>query len=141
MRKAGAFTVLEMVLVLGLVVVIMWIMGPQFGQGKQCMAEDRFWQSFRQEWQLAQMRVQLYHLPTTISYSSMTNSVDFTSDNHNRSVSLPSSLRLTAFTPIEMKADGYVCPGNRCFYSRARECRYRLVIQMARGEFDVEKEE
>lgn len=140
MRKSRAFTTLEMIIVLGLVALIMCMLGPQFGRSKQCMAEDRFWQSFRQEWRLAQTQAQLNHLPTTIFYDSTTNTLVFARDHHRRYVDLPSSLLVTSFTPVMMKTDGYVRPGTRCFYSQVRKCRYQLVVQMARGEFDVKKE-
>lgn len=50
-------------------------------------------------------------------------------------------MRVERFSPIEMQADGYVKPATQRFYSRSGRCRYRLVIQMARGEYDVKKDE
>ncbi|MDM8333846.1 type II secretion system protein [Limosilactobacillus panis] len=140
MTKQTAFTTLEMVIVLGLVAIIMLLAGPQLGHSQQCIAEQQFWQSFRQEWHWAQIQAQLTREPTTIEYVRAENAMIFRTYRHRRSVTVPNSLQVGNFLPIEMKPDGYVCPGSRWFYSQAQHCKYRLVIQMARGEFDVKKE-
>lgn len=141
MNKARAFTMLEMVVALALVTVILIFTGPLIGRSNEQVTEQRFWQSFRQQWYLAQARAQLRHQPTTITYSAATNAITFTSWRYRSTVVLPATMRVEIFSPIEMQADGYVKPATQRFYSRSGRCRYRLVIQMARGEYNVKKDE
>lgn len=141
MKRARAFTMLEMVIVLALVTVILLFTGPLIGRSNEQVAEQRFWQGFRQQWHLAQTRAHLKHQPTTISYSADTHTVAFTSWRYRFTVVVPATMRVEAFSPIEMQADGYVRPATQRFYSRSGRCHYRLVIQMARGEYDVKKDE
>lgn len=140
MRRNGAFTTIEMIIVLGLVAAIFCIVGPQIGQSNQRLAEQRFWNSFKQEWHLAQVRAQLTHQSTSVIFDPSLDALVFISHRQRRSVDLPSTLQVRKFASIEMKPDGYVRPGTRRFYSRTDHCGYRLVIQMARGEYDVKKE-
>ena len=65
----------------------------------------------------------------------------FTSWQNRTTIAVPATMRVERISPIEMQADGYVKPATQRFYSRSGLCRYRLVIQMARGEYDVKKDE
>lgn len=141
MSRAKAFTMLEMVIALALVTVILLFTGPLVSHSHEQVVEQQFWQSFRQQWHLAQTRAQLKRQPTTITYSADTNAVVFTSWQNRTTIALPATMRVERFSPIEMQAGGYVKPATQRFYSRSGRCRYRLVIQMARGEYDVKKDE
>ncbi|MGM9891960.1 type II secretion system protein [Limosilactobacillus sp.] len=140
MKRRAAFTMIEMVIVLGLVTLVVCLTGPQMKRSQQCVAEQEFWHSFRQEWHCAQTQAQLSRQSTIITYEVDENAIVFKNHQYRHLVTLPNSLQVRKFRPLEMRADGYLEPGSRRFYSRAQHCWYRLVIQMARGEFDVKKE-
>lgn len=141
MKQQSAFTTLEMIITLGLVAIIMCITGPQISRSNKQLGEQRFWQSFRQEWQAAQARAQILHQGTAIYYYPPVNAIVFKGNGEKeREVQLPTTLRVKDFSPIEMKENGYVQPGTRRFYSQIDQCNYRIVVQMARGEYDVKKD-
>lgn len=140
MKKARAFTMLEMVIVLALVTMILLFTGPSIGHSSEQVNEQRFWQAFRQQWHLAQTRAQLQHQPTTIDYLPDAHAVVFTGWRYHSTIAVPATMRVDVFSPIEMQADGYVRPTTQHFYSRSGRCHYRLIIQMARGEYDVKKD-
>lgn len=141
MSRTKAFTMIEMVVVLALITVILLFTGPLVGRSHEQVVEQRFWQSFRQQWHLAQTRAQLKRQPTTVTYSADTHTVAFTSWQKRTVIAVPATMRVESFSPIEMQIGGYVKPATQRFYSRSGRCRYRLVIQMARGEYDVKKDE
>ena len=141
MSRAKAFTMLEMLIVLALVTVILLFTGPLVSHSHEQVVEQRFWQSFRQQWYLAQTRAQLKRQSTAITYSADTNAVVFTSWRNRTTIAVPTTMRVERFSPIEIQAGGYVKPATQRFYSRSGRCRYHLVIQMARGEYDVKKDE
>lgn len=102
MSRAKAFTMLEMVIALALVTVILLFTGPLVSHSHEQVVEQRFWQSFRQQWHLAQTRAQLKRQPTTITYSADTNAVVFTSWQNRTTIALPATMRVERFSPIEM---------------------------------------
>ena len=141
MKRCHAFTTIEMIITLGLVAVIMLVAGPQVNRSNQHLSEQRFWHSFRQEWQVSRTQAQILHQGTSIYYYPPVNAIIFKGTGQKeRLVPLPSTLRIDKFTPIQMKTDGYVQPGTRRLYSQNDHATYRIVIQMARGEYDVKKD-
>ncbi|MDO4903386.1 MAG: type II secretion system protein [Limosilactobacillus sp.] len=105
------------------------------------MAEERFFQSFRQEWQSAQVRSRVQGKYTAIKYSESNHAVSF-AYGHNLCdwVNLPNSLQVKNFpNKMVMENNGYVKPTTITLYSTVEHCEYQIVVQMARGEYDVKK--
>lgn len=140
MKRYG-FTLIEMIIVLGLVVVIMAFSIPKSSSAYQEWQQRHFWQEMKQEWQLAQVRSQNLNKITEISYDQQERVIIFLSENHERKVAVPHSIRVNTFCPRTMKSDGYIQPGTWCFADNLHHEQINLKIQMAGGGYRIEKKE
>lgn len=139
MNKKRAFTVAEMLVVLGIICMLFALATPPFIKNRQLMAEDQFWHALRQEWRNAQVEAQLNHRETTIKYEKQSRQIIFTRLGKQKMVAVPSTITVKPFGIIGMHGNGYVRPRTLAFYSAARHQRYLMKIQLAWGGYRLEK--
>ncbi|WP_267202482.1 type II secretion system protein [Limosilactobacillus kribbianus] len=140
MSRRPAFTVVEMIVVLGMVALLFTLMMPQLNPTRTQIAEQEFWHAMRQNWQCAQATAQIRHQGTNIIYDPDNQQILFLADGINTKVNIPSSLEVMRFKDIEMHADGYVRPRTIIFDSPGRHRRYLMKIQLAWGGYSLEEE-
>lgn len=139
MTKERAFTMVEMVIVLGIVSMLFALTAPRFIKSRQLIAEDQFWHALRQEWRNAQVEAQLNHRETAISYEEQSRQIIFTRLGERHPVAVPSTITVKPFGMIKMHCNGYVCPQTLTFDSAGRHQRYLMKIQLAWGGYRLEK--
>jgi competence protein ComGD len=139
MNKWPAFTVVETIIVLGMVIMLLVMTMPNLNPVHQQVAEQQFWQTMRQNWQRAQVTAQLTHRGTIISYDHDSQQIDFRYPHQCVDVDIPSSLRVVRFGDVDMQEDGYVAPQTMTFDSKDHHRRYQMKIQLAWGGYRLEK--
>lgn len=138
MRKQG-FTLMEMIVVLGLTALALTISWPAVHHNFEKTKQQIFFQSFRQEWQLAQANCKNNHEATRISYYSQERFFIFNNQHYQHEVKLPASLRLCPRKDINMHADGYVRPCSWELQNELDGHSYWMRFQMAWGGYRLEK--
>lgn len=139
MNKYPAFTMIETIVVLGIVVLLLVMSMPNLDPVHQQIAERQFWQVMRQNWQRAQVNAQLSHRGTTISYDHNSQQIEFRYPSQCVYVDIPSSLKVARFGDVDMQGDGYVAPQTMTFDSKDHRRRYQMKIQLAWGGYRLEK--
>lgn len=136
--KTG-FTVLETVIVLGIVTVLVIFSVPGISQCRAYNEEQLFWSELRQNWRTAQLRARNERQVTQVEYEQSSNQIVFVADQKRDAVQLPGTLKVIRFEPFQMHANGYVKPQTQEFKSSLTECRYLMRIQLAWGGYHVER--
>lgn len=138
MKRQAAFTLLEMLIVLGIVALTLLIGWPSMHRAAQKNAERQFWQTFRQAWQAAQVRSKTSQKSTRVVYLKSRNLVVFAWDNDSEQIRVPETLFVRRFSDIEMKKTGYVSPQTEEFISTLDGTDYQIRIQLAWGSYHVQ---
>ncbi|WP_295729962.1 type II secretion system protein [uncultured Limosilactobacillus sp.] len=138
MKRAG-FTLVEMVIVLGIIGMILLTTTPPLMNGFQKWQHEQFWRELRQEWQFSQTTSMTSHQPTDIFYDPKTREVIFISTNHERTIKVPEQLRVQNAPSRVMKSSGYIQPGTWEFIDLLNHQEVLIRIQMAGGGYRIEK--
>ncbi|WP_294543914.1 type II secretion system protein [uncultured Limosilactobacillus sp.] len=138
MRRRQAFTLLEMLIVLGIVALTLLISWPSMHRAVQKNAERQFWQIFRQAWQAAQVRSKTSQESTRVVYLRHRNLIVFSWPNDSEQIRVPETLFVKRFNDIEMKKTGYVSPQTEEFISTLDGTDYQMRIQLAWGSYHVQ---
>ncbi len=102
-QKRHAFTLLEMIIVLGIAALTMLIGWPSMQRTIQKNEERQFWQTFRQAWQAAQVRSKTSNESTHVFYLKSHSQVVFSWASGTEHINVPSTLSVRRFNDIEMK--------------------------------------
>ena len=144
MRKR-AFTLLETIIVLSLTVIIITFSFPAITRSQQVAAERKFWNSFCQEWQAAQVRSKVNHTATTVSFDHIDYQIKFAWIDGNQSekkrIDIPETLLVREFTNFKMHENGYTKPMTQKFQSSINHKTYLMRIQLAWGGYHIETKE
>lgn len=138
MRKPG-FTLVEMVIVLGVMVMIITLTGPTACSGFQQWQQRIFWKDFKQEWQLAQVRAQSEEQSTLIRYDMEQRQVSFHANHRFQNITVPKSLKVRKSVERVMHAGGYIQPATWEFIDTINHQEIDVKIQMAGGGYRIEK--
>lgn len=145
MNKRAGFTLIESVIVLGLVALILSFGTVYSRRVAQVNAERAFWQSLKQNWQMsrAQVRagksgaVRIFYVQNGIRFKS----IDIQSGaRHVAQVPLPRTIRVQNFREIKMDTTGYVAPCTQRFVSSLTHQTYAMKIQLGWGGYHIETE-
>ncbi|MGM9907746.1 hypothetical protein [Limosilactobacillus sp.] len=141
MRGQRAFTSVEMIVVLGLVVTIYLVLAPTFQPSRQAIAEQQFWHELRQDWRAAQVGAQVHHQSTVIDYYSDTKQLVFQRNGHRTLLNIPPTIALDEekFNAFIIDDTGYTAPQTIGFKSRLQHCKYLMKVQLAWGGYRLEK--
>lgn len=134
----SAFTLLEMIIVLGIVALTMLIGWPSMQRTIQKNEERQFWQTFRQAWQAAQVRSKTSNESTHVFYLKSPSQVVFSWASGTEHVNVPGTLSVRRFNDIEMKKTGYVSPQTEEFVSTLDNTDYQIRIRLAWGSYHVQ---
>ncbi len=104
--RRPAFTLLEMIIVLGIAALTMLIGWPSMQRTIQKNEERQFWQTFRQAWQAAQVRSKTSNESTHVFYLKSHSQVVFFWASGTEHINVPSTLSVRRFNDIEMKKNG-----------------------------------
>ncbi|MFR0771744.1 MAG: hypothetical protein ACLSH6_07740 [Limosilactobacillus pontis] len=138
MRSMRAFTSIEMIVVLGMVVVIYCLLGPSFNPSRQAIVEQEFWHGMRQEWRAAQVAAQVHHQTTVIDYHPASQQIEFDRTGKITRLAIPSTLKVDRFGRFVIDDSGYTAPQTMRFTSRREHCFYLMKIQLAWGGYRLE---
>lgn len=136
MKRVG-FTLVESVIVLGLVAISFTICWPHFNHDWDQYKQDQFFAQLKTEWQLAQSNAKSRREPTKISF--YCDHISFDSQHYYQELKLPAKLKMRDHTDVVMHADGYVRPCTWEFCSELDHHVYYMRIQMAWGGYRIEK--
>lgn len=139
MRSMRAFTSIEMIVVLGMVVVIYCLLSPSFKPSRQAIVEQEFWHGMRQEWRAAQAAAQVHHQATEIDYHPASQQIEFGRAGKITRLAIPSTLKVDCFGRFVIDDSGYTAPQTMRFTSRREHCSYLMKIQLAWGGYRLEK--
>ncbi|KRL28564.1 hypothetical protein FD27_GL001562 [Limosilactobacillus frumenti DSM 13145] len=135
--KAG-FTVVETIIVLGIVAIIVMFSVPGVSQSCAYHKEQLFWSELRQNWRAAQLRARDERQVTQIEYEQDGNQIIFTAGSKQDVVHLPGTIQVIRFEPFQMHENGYVKPQTQEFKSSLTGRHYLMRIQLAWGGYHVE---
>ena len=135
--KKGGFTLIESIIVLGLVALSFTICWPHFSYNWDQFRQEQFFRRLKTEWQLAQTNARTNHSKTRISFSD--NCIYFDSQRYHHHLKMPPKLKLRDHMNVTMHADGYVHPCTWEFCSELDRHVYYMRIQMAWGGYRIEK--
>ena len=135
----SGFTVIETVIVMGLVAIIVAFLIPGIANRRAYQQEQFFWNQLRQDWRSAQLRARTERVTTVIRYDQATNQINFVSSGTYDSLDVPSTLKVVRFVPFSMHENGYVKPQTQEFCSTLTKRRYLMRIQLAWGGYHIEK--
>lgn len=145
MTKNRGFTLLETLIVLGLVSLIFGFGAIQLDQAHAASQERHFWQNLQQNWQASQVRARGINKGTEITYLPSQHVIRFNwTDQHispqHRDVTIPQSIQVVSFAKLQMLSNGYVKARTQKFRSNLTNQNYDMKIQLAWGGFYVEIE-
>ncbi|BAP86013.1 hypothetical protein LOOC260_115030 [Paucilactobacillus hokkaidonensis JCM 18461] len=143
MTKNKGFTLLETLIVLGLVSLMFGFGALKLQPVNAASQERHFWQGLQQNWQASQTRAQGDNKGTEINYMPTANQIRFKwrdkkYNTHYSDVVVPSTIQVVSFAPLKMLANGYVKAGTQKFHSTLTNKNYVMKIQLAWGGFYVE---
>ncbi|MFR0609697.1 prepilin-type N-terminal cleavage/methylation domain-containing protein [Limosilactobacillus mucosae] len=136
--RRPAFTLLEMMIVLGITALTMLIGWPSMQRTIQKNEERQFWQTFRQAWQAAQVRSKTSNESTRVFYLKSHSQVVFSWASGAERINVPDTLLVRRFNDVEMKKTGYVSPQTEEFISTLDNTDYQMRIQLAWGSYHVQ---
>lgn len=139
MKAWRAFTSLEMIVVLGLVMAIYLLITPAFRPSQQAIVEEQFWHSMRQNWRSAQIAAQLQHQSTIINYRPATQQIEFDRAGNKTFLDIPATMEEKEFGEVCIDASGYTAPQTIRFKSNLSQQYYLMKIQLAWGGYRLEK--
>lgn len=145
MTKTKGFTLLETLIVLGMVSLMFGFGMMQIKQVNAASQERHFWQSLRQNWQASQVRARGNNKGTDINYLPSRRVIRFSWTDqriiprHN-DVIIPQTIQIVSFAKLRMLPNGYVKARTQKFYSDLTNQNYDMKIQLAWGGFYVETE-
>lgn len=134
----SGFTILETVIVLGIVAILVMFSVPSISKSQAHHQEQLFWSELRQNWRNAQLQARNARQTTNIQYDQTTKRITFATALTANSVQVPGTLRVVKFTSFQMHANGYVKPQTQEFASTLTGRRYLMRIQLAWGGYHVE---
>ncbi|WP_137597499.1 prepilin-type N-terminal cleavage/methylation domain-containing protein [Paucilactobacillus kaifaensis] len=145
MNKNKGFTLLETLIVLGLVSLMFGFGAVQLRQVAAASQERHFWQSLRQNWQASQVRARGNDKGTDINYLPSRRAIRFSwTDQHiiprHNDVVIPKTIQVISFAKLKMLPNGYVKARTQKFRSNLTNQNYDMKIQLAWGGFYVEIE-
>lgn len=108
--KRSAFTMVEMVIALGIISFMLVLVIPKLTRTFQEWQQKQFWNELKQEWQLSQVRSQNHGEITDISYDQQDRAIIFCSKNNQRRINVPHSIRVREIKPRTMLSNGYIQP-------------------------------
>lgn len=138
--RRSAFTLTEMVIVLGMVVLISLVMVPRINNRYLHWEHQRFWKELRQEWQCAQVNAEEDHQMTEIFFDSRRREIVFLARNRRVVVKVPQKLRVEKINSTVMKSNGYIRPDTWCFIDQVNQQKIEMKIQLAGGGYRIEKQ-
>jgi competence protein ComGD len=140
MTRQAAFTLIESVIVLGLICVVVSFGSIKLTAMTQADREKQFWRQLDQNWQASKVRAEnnqqeteIKHLNGVIRFRWIENYRSQYSD-----VTIPSTIQVVQFKKLKMLANGYVKAGTQKFYSTRTKRNYEMKIQLAWGNYYVE---
>lgn len=139
--KKPAFTMLEAVIVLGIVALVVGLTMPAMTRDRQAMAEEQFWRNLRHNWRQAQLRAELNQQSTQIKYNVVAQTVEFDWASGQKQVAIPATIKVFRFPKLKMAADGYIKAQTQVFYSELDQHYYLMKIQLAWGGYRIEKKD
>ena len=137
--KRSAFTMVEMVIALGIISFMLVLVIPKSTRTFQEWQQKQFWNELKQEWQLSQVRSQNHGVITDISYDQQDRAIVFCSKNHQRRINVPHTIRVREIKPRTMLSNGYIQPATWSFIDVLNHEELDLKIQMAGGGYRIEK--
>lgn len=135
-----AFTMIEMIISLGIVASIMMLTVPKTTRSYQEWQGNQFWRELKQEWQLSQVRSQNEGEITDITYSQEERAIVFCSKNHRRKIRVPGFIRVRDLKARTMLSNGYIRPATWSFIDLLHHEEIDLKIQMAGGGYRIERQ-
>ncbi|WP_225349639.1 type II secretion system protein [Paucilactobacillus wasatchensis] len=142
MIKQKGFTLLETLIVLGLISLTFSFGTLQLRQIRDASNERHFWQALQQEWQVSQTRAQGDNNGTDIVYLAgpqiirfKWRAADYTT--HYNDVAIPVTIKVVSFAPLKMLANGYVKAQTQKFRSMLTNQTYDMKVQLAWGGYYV----
>lgn len=137
LKKRSGFTLIEMILVLGILALTLLLTTPKMVRSYEHWEQQRFFKRLEQEWngsltyaRAIDHRVFVQFIPTrqVVSFQTKNNGQAYTN------LKLPHSLRMGIGNEGEkdwqITQDGITSPGTITFYDRRTEERYEMRIQM-----------
>ncbi|MDO4856045.1 MAG: prepilin-type cleavage/methylation domain-containing protein [Limosilactobacillus gorillae] len=144
-KRWWAFTMAEVVIVLGLVAVVIVTTTVPYQKRSVEQSEEQFWRNVRQRWQEAQTRARVEHITTYIYLRNQEGrGITFSylrgGKFVNERVHLPKSLKIyTGIRTVSIYQGGFVSPQTWVFVSPETRTEYDMKIQMGWGGYRVEK--
>lgn len=138
-RVRNGFTVLEMVVALGITAGLLVLVAVSAGHFKSHnpAAEGAFWRTVQADWKRAQYDAKYRNQSTVITFF-RAKQIRFISDGMVRTLTMPDTITADKQTVIKMRQDGNVQPQTLRFRS-TRGWQYKMVIQMGWGVYRLEK--
>lgn len=135
-----AYTLVETLIVLGIVGGLFLLGGLKVQPLLQKNAEQVFWQELKDNWQLSETRAKSKQIGTSIRNVG-NQYIRFESIDGNtrlrKDVTVPATLKIRYFGEVNMHQNGYVKPGTQRFYSTLTGKNYAMKIQLAWGGYYV----
>ena len=134
--RRPAFTLVEMLLVLGIVAASFWLVTPRAIRGYQVWEQQRFFKQLEQQWQAAAVHARVSQRASSVKVLFDSRQICFIwhSAHHmqRKDLAVPGSLTLVTPGKIgwKLQTDGYTTPGTIGFIDRQTGARYEVRIQM-----------
>lgn len=140
--KQNGFTMLEIMITLGLVSLIVLFTWPSISNSQQSAIERAFWQNFQQSWREAQLRSKESHQQTAVKFDYQAYQIEFSwIENHHeqrRNLVIPETLEVVTFEPFTMHENGYTRARTQEFVSSINKRHYWMKIQLAWGGYRLD---
>lgn len=139
MKRPG-FTLIEMVVVLGIISLLGLLIVPRVSNRYVQWEHQRFWKELRQEWQFAQVSAVERHQITEIYYDPQRRELVFLAQNNRHLLKVPRKLYVEKIKSTVMKSNGYIRPDTWYFVDQLNHQKIQMKIQLAGGGYRIEKQ-
>lgn len=141
MVRQSAFTLLESVIVLGLVSVMVAFGAINLRESTENNRERYFWQQMKENWQEAQVRSENNNTQTTIDKypdGIRFHWMDLKKGPQDNYIKIPTTLSVKSFPTVIVRPNGYAKANSEIFYSKKHNKTYFMRVQLGWGGYDLE---